>query len=254
MTDFSNTPNPADTESSMFAPVPAWERSKKRRAFGRTAPRTEPMIAEETRSFAPIDPMTSRLDPMPGETATESAFAGTPTYASTTTVKRNNMAPMILGAGIVLIGGLAAAGWYYSQPHAAGVAELTPGVPAAITTTTTTEPTANTPPAPGESSQLAINAAPPAPAPVAKPATHTTTTTTLARRAPAPRPASRSVEDSSVNAAAQAPAVAPAPAAQIAPPQAPLVLTPAPTQSATPPAETTPAPAPESAPTETPPK
>ena len=59
MTDFSNTPNPADTESSMFAAVPAWERNKKRGVFGRSARRTESAIADEPRSFAPADPMAS---------------------------------------------------------------------------------------------------------------------------------------------------------------------------------------------------
>jgi hypothetical protein len=270
-TEFTNTPNPADTESPMFAPIPSWERGKKRRSFGGSAPSTgsapSSVAAAEERSFAPADPVGERTirAQTAGVDTTGTEFAGTPTYATMTT-RKNNAAPIAIAAGLVLLGGLGAAGWYATQSHTQGVAELTPG--AATTTTTTT----NAPPAPAAPAarQLAVQdtlppMARPAPA-VARPApatpkvaTHTATTTTMARRAPAPKPVSRSVGDTSVNAAALAPAtpatpafhgLAPAPAPSAAAP-APQVLTPAPTQSVNPPAETAPAPAP--APAQTPP-
>ena len=145
--DFSpiNTPN---GETPMFAPVPSWERGKKRRSFGGRGSR----VAAEPRSFAPEfspepgDPVPTRpvtlsedarayearmdtVDP------TDTSFATAPIYAGATARRNNGAAPIALAAGIILLGGLAAAGWYAYQPHDGGVAELTPGSPATTTTT-----------------------------------------------------------------------------------------------------------------------
>ena len=54
-TDFSANPDDdrttSDPESSMFAPVPAWERNKKRRSFGSGR---ASRVAPESRSFAAV--------------------------------------------------------------------------------------------------------------------------------------------------------------------------------------------------------
>ena len=285
--DFSSTPedSPTNTESegSMFAPVPAWERSKKRRMFGGRARSPDATrVAEEPRSFA-AEPETETLagdqrayafDPIgPTDesafaTTDEPAFAATPSYAGVTARRKTSVAPVAIAAGIVLIGGLAATGWYMTQNHTTGIAQLTPGSTA--TTTTTTAVT-------GDQVQTAENAMPPAALPAASasatapaataPAavTHTTTTTTAHTSAPATVthrtvavahakvPASRSAGDAGTNASASAalPATpqpyqgssAAAPTPPAASPDPPLVLSipPATTTQAAP-VETAPAP------------
>ncbi|HEX2818422.1 MAG TPA: hypothetical protein VHN39_18665, partial [Phenylobacterium sp.] len=144
--DFSpiNTP---ETETPMFAGTPSWERGKKRRSFGSRGSR----VAAEPRSFAPEyaaepgDPIPTRpvtlsedarayearmdtVDP------TDTTFASGATFADRTARKGNGAAPIMVAAGIILVGGLAAGGWYALQPHNTGVAELTPGSPATTTT------------------------------------------------------------------------------------------------------------------------
>ena len=284
--DFSSTPDdsPTNTESegSMFAPTPAWERSKKRRMFGGRARSPDATrVAEEPRSFAaeaepepetlagdqrayafdPIGPTDQSAFAATGEPA----FAATPSYAGVTARRKTSVAPVAIAAGIVLIGGLAATGWYMTQSHTAGVAQLTPG--SAATTTTTTAVT-------GDQVQTAENAAPQAALPAASasatapaaaapaPVTHTTTTTTAHSSAPATvthrttavahakAPASRSAADAGANASATLPATpqpyqrssAAAPTPPAATPAPPLVLNipPATTQAA--PVETAPAP------------
>jgi len=254
-TDF--TSNPADdpmrseSETPMFAPIPAWERGKKRRGFGGRTSRVEP----EPRSFA-ADPVERdvatgaavREDLRPYETrseamadslaptpATDTAFAATPAYATRTAVRKNSAAPVAIAAGIILLGGLAAAGWYYTQPHGQGVAELTPG-----SATTTTTATAGAP-TPGEQQLAQADAAPPAAAAPPPPAAHArTTTTTTVHSAPAPAARTtvtrthRATSASDVSADASttapvraAPAPAPTPAAPpsaAAAPAPPLVL------------------------------
>ena len=282
--DFSSTPDdsPTNTESegSMFAPVPAWERSKKRRMFGGRARSPDATrVAEEPRSFAaepeaetlagdqrayafdPIGPTDESAFATPGEPA----FATTPSYAGVTERRKTSVAPVAIAAGIVLIGGLAATGWYMTQNHTAGMAELTPGSTATTTTTAVT----------GDQVQTAENATPQAALPAASasvsapaaaaPVTHTTTTTSTHSSAPATvthrttavahakAPASRSAADAGANASASAalPATpqpyqgssAAAPTPPAATPAPPLVLTipPATTTQAAP-VETAPAP------------
>jgi cytoskeletal protein RodZ len=299
--DFSSTPDdsPTNTESggSMFAPTPAWERSKKRRMFGsraRSADATR--VAEEPRSFA-AEPETETLagdqrayafDPI-GPTdqsafaaAGEPAFATTPSYASVTERRKTSVAPVAIAAGIVLLGGLAATGWYMAQDHTGGIAQLTPGSTATTTTTAVT----------GDQMQTAQNATPQAALPAASasasapnaaapaPVTHTTTTTSTHSSAPASvthrttavahakAPASRSAADAGTNASATLPATpqpyqggssAAAPTPPAATPAPPLVLNipPATTTQAAPvqtaPAPTVTAPPPTTATPPTPP-
>src|SRR5579862_4389963 len=205
-TDFSATPDDrrTETESDMFAPVPAWERGKKRRGFG--AGRAG-RVAEEPRSFVSDDEDRATIaardareqlarepvwretetiapdgivyEPLENTPPTESVFAGTPVYASLPS--HGSKAPVAIAAGIILLGGAAAAGWYFMQPHATGMAQLTPGQ--AVTTTTTTAPAAASDLAAQASTTSAPPAAPtstaaPAPPPPAMVAASTTTTTT----------------------------------------------------------------------------
>jgi hypothetical protein len=263
-TDFSDRPDPND--SPMFAPIPAWERNKKRRGFGRSArsaarpdATVAETIADEPRSFAGESAAAGMGAGAMGASAmgaermdyvdpTETTFAGTPAYATRTTTRRSNGAPLAIAAGIILVGGLAAAGWYATQPHGQGVAELTPGAPGS--TTTTTDTAAAAPPlAP---SQMAANTPPPMPEPARAAPARTTTRTTVTHHVA--RGAGRSAEDVGVNAAATIPArpQAYAPSAQApAPAPAPApTLTPAPTQAAPAPAPTPPV---DTAPATTPP-
>ncbi|THD58781.1 hypothetical protein [Phenylobacterium sp.] len=270
--DFSATPedSPTNSESDtpMFAPIPAWERGKKRRGFGaRRAPApVAAQVAAEPRSFTPADdlsppsvsaaplhtgpmmadPVATRpaVDQMGGVDPTDTSFIAGPAFASSGRARRNtSTAPIAIAAGIILVGGLAAAGWYASQPHNTGVAELTPG--GATTTTTTTDSSGG--------DQLAQTTPPPAP--VAKAKTTTTTTThssgrpAASHRAAASRSASDETADVSANAPTQAqpaPVQAAPPAASAAQPPAaaatpnpPLVLNlpQAPATTATPPAQ-----------------
>ncbi len=240
------TNTPID-DSQMFAPVPSWERGKKRRSLGRR-------VAAEPRSFAPAVGADPILDAQMTETKVErlsdadpanSSFAAPPVYATRARTKSSS-APVAITAGLILIGGIAAAGWYYTQPHGqTGVAELTPG--GATTTTTTSDSTTTAAPP----SQMAQNAPPPA-------AVRTTTTTTRTShdaapaRVRAPRAASDTAADASVRAPVQqaappmplpTPGVAPPPAAATA---APLVLNIPP--AATAPQAVTPQAAPQTAP------
>jgi hypothetical protein len=246
--------NPTDNDAPMFAGVPSWERGKKRRTtFGKR-------VAAEPRSFAPeyaaepgdaipTRPVTlsddarayeARMDTVdPTDTTfADPTFAGGATFADRTSRKGNGAMPIMVAAGIILVGGLAAGGWYATQPHNAGVAQLTPGSAA---TTTTTE-VAATAPLPGEQQ---IAQAAPAPAPVRSTTTTTTTApkaavshTTVTRVAPARSAATVGVNASTAAPMPVAPAPTPAPPAAAAPP-APLVLT-LPPQAA-PPATTAPA-------------
>jgi hypothetical protein len=253
-----NTP---ESDAPMFAPIPSWERGKKRRSFGGVR---ESRVAAEPRSFAPTEAPSTTLsgDAMAYETRldtvdpTDTSFAGTPVYADRNVARKGNgAAPIAIAAGVILLGGLAAAGYYAYQPHNAGVAELTPG-----SATTTTTDVASTAPVAADQ-QVAQNTAP------TRPAVATTTTTTTRAKAPAQqrttvtrtasRAASRSASDTAANASANAPVqAAPAPmpmptpaAPAAAAPPAPLVLNIPPAAAA--PTATAPADTP--APTQTPP-
>jgi len=285
-TDFRSTPDdftpPTDVEDMPFAPAPAWERGKKRRGFGmgRTS-----RVAPESRTFAAEPEPAIVTTPGPavaaGETPfyetqadADTTFVATPAYASRSAARKGSSAPVAIVAGLIVLGGLAAAGWYYTKPHGAGVAELTPGDNAAATTTTATSADAAAA-APGAATPQLADAGPPPPAPVTRHTTTTTTTTSHTTRSLAPargasashtrsaRAASDESADVSASATVQAPpraAPAPAPMPAAPPPAAaapapPLVLNipPASTQAAPAPTQTAPAPAP-TPPTQTPPQ
>lgn len=200
------TANPGSgtsTEDSVFAAVPSWERNKKRRGFSGSRPTAaQPLTAAEQ--------VVVETRPPTGD----SVFAAPPAYAASAR-RPSGVAPLAIAAGILAVGGLAAAGWYAYQPHETGVAQLTPGSTSTRTTVTPVE----------SSGQIAANT--PAPAAVPTPAatrssiTSTTTTTrtatprtTVTRHTtttqvstPVVRPAARSIEASSVNTAATAPAL-----------------------------------------------
>lgn len=265
-TDFTSSdsdPISTESESPMFAPTPSWERGKKRRGFGRGS---VSRVAPEPRSFAAElsaepDPMIAATPTRPVYVRTEevvdrpdAAFAATPVFASSTAARRGNgAAPIAIAAGIIMIGGLAAAGWYATQPHDSGVAQLTPGE---VTTTTVATTAGDTTTAQAAApTQVAQTITPPA---VAKSSSVTTTTRSSALAGPRATvtrtrvaPSAGDVgSNASVRAPAQAaPAPTPAPAAAAAP--APLVLNiPATTAPAEVPMPTQTAPTP---PTQTPP-
>jgi hypothetical protein len=269
-TDFSATPDESPingtADGSVFAPVPAWERNKKRRGFGGGARASEP------RSFAPsVDPLTATpvADSMTPLETTDGSFASGATFADRTRKSASSKVPMAIVAGLIVVGGVGAAGWYAMQPHgASGVAELTPG----SSSTTTSTPSGSV------TTQVAEATTPATPAAPAEKATTTTTTARTAHGAIAHKTTttvrSRAASDTAADASTTAPmpqaAPAPQPAAPAAAPPAaaatpapaaPLVLnlpqstapqttapadTPAPVQSA-------PAPAATPAPTQTPP-
>jgi hypothetical protein len=249
--DFNATPqdNPTTNESEtpMFSGVPSWERNRKRGLFGGKSRAAEP--AGEPMDDRPAmildEPTAAHADTVD---APSDAFAGAPAYASRTVKKRGSAAPIAIAAGIIAIGGLAAAGWYATQPHEAGVAQLTPG------TETTTAAAAVSPPPPEMAAntaptrapdEAAEQATPVAPAKAVTPPARTTTRMATARTRPAP--VSRSAEEAGVNTSATLPAApqpysstttTPAPAdtttvsppAEAAPP--PVNAGPAPTQAA----------------------
>ena len=177
-TNSTTTPDVTGTETSIFAPIPSWERNRKRRGFG-------PLRRTET---APANAAEAAARPA----------SGAPSYAASTAARRNSSAaPIAVAAGIFALGGLAAAGWYATQPHDAGMAQLTPGTTSTTTTTsggaTQTAPTVRagndlTAPAAARPVETAA-VSPPASNPTVT--SRTTTTQTVAARA---RPAaSRSV-------------------------------------------------------------
>jgi len=249
--DFNSTPLDRSTtpqsETPMFAPIPSWERNKKRRGLGagkRDTSVREPTVfdaaPEATYASAPDAAFAAPID----EPA-DATFAAAPAYATRPMKKSSGMAPLAIAAGIIAVGGLAAAGWYAAQPReTGGMAQLTPGtqtttapiaapeMAAAATTTSDTMP-ATTPPQ---------RAPEPAAAPVrAK--------SRLAAAPPArarPAQASRSAEEAGVNTSATLPA-APQPYSGAATaPQAPADVTPTPAAPAwnIPPAAQSAAPAP----------
>jgi len=253
--DFNATPMNSTTNSEsdtpMFAPVPAWERSRKRggmfgggksrSSVGRAQPPVETAAAAADAAYA------GPLDPIDTDT---SSFAAAPAFASRTVKKGRTGLPLAVAAGLVAIGGLAAAGWYATQPHESGMAQLTPGTESNALPAPTNELATNTTPAPmpAEATPAPAEAA----APAAKPAPRVSTRVAAAAPARArPAPASRSASDAGVNTAATLPS-APQPYSGTA--TADVAPAPAAPKWNIPPAATTPAPAPvEAAPSVTPP-
>ena len=253
--DFNSMPKTepglGESDTPMFAGVPSWERNRKRRSFGGGKTRT--VVAE------PVTPRNAADVPV-----SDSAFATAPTY-STRTVKKSGggVAPLAIAAGIVAIGGLAAAGWYASQPHDTGVAQLTPGTEAAAPLAPPpSEVAANTAALPAEP---AMATPPVTPAKAATPAPRATTRVAAATPARARPAVSQSAEDAGVNTSATLPAapqpysgtaIAPSAPADVAPASPPVQAAPQPAEAAPPPTEAAPQVTPPAAatpPVETPP-
>ena len=184
-----NTPTTGETDAPMFAPIPSWERNRKRKGFGgksraaATVQVGEPATATASAYSAPLD-------------TTDTSFATAPAFATRSVKKGRTGLPMAVAAGIIAIGGLAAAGWYASQPHDTGVAQLTPGT--ASTSIPASEPV------------MAVDApAPVLPVQVKTPAAAIPARTNARVAAAAPvrvRPAaSRNAADASVNTSATLP-------------------------------------------------
>jgi cytoskeletal protein RodZ len=228
--DFSATPDDSPTNNTadgpMFAPVPAWERNKKRRGFGGGRRASEP------RSFAPTaDPLIAEpaADSMGPLEADDGNFAAGPTFANRTRKTASSKAPLAIVAGLIVIGGVGAAGWYAMQPHAGqGVAELTPGSSSSSTATT---------PDGSVTTQVAQATTPDTPAAPAEKATTTTTTARTAHGTITHKTTttvrSRAASDTAADASTTAPmpaAVQATPAPQAAPAAAPpaAAATPAP--------------------------
>ncbi len=229
------TPINTTTDSPMFAPIQSWERGRKRRGVGSSRQTT---TAPEARVIA-TEPAAERMDRSDTAQAlgAEPAFAAAPPYATSRSARKTSAAPLAIAAGILALGGLAAAGWYASQPHQQGVAQLTPGQ---SVTTTTTAPVAVASNEPAAPQAVATTVETPAAT-----TTQTTTHVSSADRAPvrARPPAARSVGDAGVNASATLPG-GPQPYSGSA--TAPAMANPAPTpvQVAPPPTTVESAPAP----------
>jgi hypothetical protein len=130
-----------ENEASMFAPTPIWARdTKKRRGRRIAASRAESdpaMDAGEAGAGAGV---------MGATTAAEPADTG----YETRRVRRGGVSAAAIAAGVAAAAVLAGVGWYASQRHQGGVAELTPaGAPAPTQTALNTK----TPP---DASQLPV--------------------------------------------------------------------------------------------------
>jgi hypothetical protein len=272
--DYTRNPDgeaPKDSEDSMFAPTPMWERGKRNRAKTR-AERRSFFDRDDTVDEAPAavgagaagamasESMTARDSVRDTTTTTptgEDAAFVTPTR---TVVRRNrSVAPAAIGVGLVALAALAAIGWYATRPS-----DTTMTLGGAPTTAI-----AAAPPATSEANTLAANtpsaADTSAAAPSAATTTETRTTThrTTTRRAPVVRSrsttlaaaperpvTSRSATSAGVNTGATA-ALPPAPATTQTSPQtsAGAVLStpstaPPPAAATAPPVSSAPTPAP----------
>lgn len=244
-------PGLGESDTPMFAGVPSWERNRKHRGFG--GGKSRAAAAEPVASLNAADGPVS-----------ESAFVTAPAYTKRAVRKSGGVAPLAIVAGIVAIGGLAAAGWYASQPRETGVAELTPGTESvAPPIVAPADLAANTAPLASEPA----TAAPPAPMSAKAPTPGARASTRVASAAPARvRPErSNSAEDAGVNTSATLPAApqpytgtaaAPSAPADIAPVSPPIEAAPQPAEAAPPPVEATPSVTPPAAaipPVQTPP-
>lgn len=211
--DYTRTegePTP-DSESSMFAPTPLWDRKAKGRGARRNMFRGQPeetgaTSAAMTGAAGGVAADRVMTDDATRETAMspngDDAFVASPTRR--TTVRRDrSMAPAAVVVGLVAIAALAAAGWYATRP---GDTVLTPGGPNAAPATSVA---AAPPAASAGGANLAANT-PPAQA-AAPAATHTATTrathttTQMASAAPVTR---RHTTRTTVTATPERPVVA----------------------------------------------
>jgi hypothetical protein len=214
-----------ETDGSMFAATPLWDRdAKKHRGRRVVASRSvrDPVIdAGQAGAGAGAIGAATAAEPADAAYETQPVMAG-----EQVTARRRGVPTGAVAAGVVAIAALAGVGWYASQPHDTGVAQLTPGA-----TTATSEMALNTA-APPSAAQLPV--APPPP-PQSEATTHETTTTSTSR--PAAAAATPRARDT-VAARTPTARVRPAPrdsaleAGVNASTTAPMIATPAPTPSA----------------------
>lgn len=126
-----------DAEGSLFAPIPAWERGRKRKGLGRGKPAAAAApVAAEPRSFdSPMDRPMTETRPMTGSAvhADEDAHGeaglvapiGRTRTRTAGPARKSGMPAAALAAGVVALGAVGAAGLYVTQQDD-GVAELTP--------------------------------------------------------------------------------------------------------------------------------
>lgn len=280
--DFSNTPNDSilnqPSDSPMFGSTPIWERNRKRKLGGGSkAASAEPVVRHErapvrheAATAAPQRPVFAERpiaqratpaaasgsalnEPIVRNPAFESSAPRTAAKRTPSPKGKSGASPIAIAAGLAVVVGLGAAGFYAMQPRSdGGVAELTPGSTASAPTATPTTVAANTTaPTPGMTTPAATTpAAAPAPTQVAsvEPAPARRAATPVRRAAPAPAAmsadqasadvsateaaSSMDTIDYGVDASATAP-MTPAPAAPAATAPAPAAsTTPAPATSA----------------------
>src|SRR6185503_7431905 len=94
--------DPTSTESAMFAPIPSWERNKKRR--GKAAGERRSFFSEEPADAAMTGATAGAAT---GAMASDTAFAETPTYAerrtTRTTRRGGSAAPIAIAAGLIVL-------------------------------------------------------------------------------------------------------------------------------------------------------
>jgi len=129
------------TEDSMFAPTPLWERDRRRRSRG--ARRSDPAIdAGEPGAGAGVMGATTPAEPA------DAGYETQPTYLDMGPGHKG-VAAGVIAAGAVVVAALGGFGWYTSQKHDHGLAQLTPGAPA------TREVALNTLPPPADATPAA---------------------------------------------------------------------------------------------------
>lgn len=210
--------SPTDEEGILFAPVPAWERGKKRRGLGMGAAKrvAEPRTFETTdattyRDERPVAaavtgaPTIDTRDGFGRTTATTSTLAAeddtafTAPIGRTTTVRKtkSGVPGAAVAAGIVALAAIGGAGWYMNQDNDTQVAELTPGVTETSTSTTALATAPIAPPAPAATPRPMQMAA-------AEQARTTTTTRRVTTTRTRPAAAAPSAGEQGVNASGRA--------------------------------------------------
>lgn len=140
-------------ESPSFAPVPAWERGKRHvrsKSPVEPAPNTlDAPLASSGRNEAGLrsDPLGEPFVLTTRPTLATPVIEDSPVSYGRKAAKRDNSMPLIMGAGVLTLATLGAAGWYATQPRDEGVPELTPGSTAMASAPLVTE-TAFLPPSP----------------------------------------------------------------------------------------------------------
>ncbi len=196
------------SDAPTFAPIPSWERGKTRRGIGSR-------IAPKPRRAAPTDAVDkSNADFVD---APSGAFAMAPAFATRTSERSNSTAPMAILAGVIVVAGVAAAGWYYSHANTETVVARTPSTAAASDIAAS-----GSIPAPTEPAVQAAVQAPVAPAPKPTFQAKATHSPAPARTAGARAASDRSSNAAAIIAAPTTPTAAAPPV--VVPSPAPLVL------------------------------